>query len=300
MEVCIFRCTCGLEKLDSYNPIGHKLIDSEWNKRRLCARRCDGGWSRRPRLPFRGYNEQWVSCAVVHRGSWAQASPWRCSRSRDRNTSIGRSRLPPVSFRYFTFDHNTPGGKLSRQPRSWLLSPSFHVTALADQYMCIFTALQTSWRCFAVENLDSATFKMFLRKRSNIPASSLSTPKPKKSVSNQFLSHQTLFMFSFLLIMWAEVKKKKRLQYEATALQCRNFYLFIGGNFIDSALTFQSVAVLRLVSRRACLICYSKRKINESQSRQETRTLIALSDVIKTFCDNFVQLKAKRVNEIQI
>ncbi|KAM3625688.1 uncharacterized protein V6R79_016099 [Siganus canaliculatus] len=42
--------------------------------------------------------------------------------------------------------------------------------------------IQTSWRCFAVENLDSATFKMFLRKRSSIPASSLSTPKAKKSV----------------------------------------------------------------------------------------------------------------------
>ncbi|TKS69527.1 Potassium voltage-gated channel subfamily KQT member 1 [Collichthys lucidus] len=42
--------------------------------------------------------------------------------------------------------------------------------------------IQTSWRCFAVENFDSATFKMFLRKRSNITASSLSTPKPKKSV----------------------------------------------------------------------------------------------------------------------
>lgn len=42
--------------------------------------------------------------------------------------------------------------------------------------------IQTSWRCVAVENFDSATFKMFLRKRSNIPASSLSTPKPKKSV----------------------------------------------------------------------------------------------------------------------
>lgn len=42
--------------------------------------------------------------------------------------------------------------------------------------------IQTSWRCFAVENFDSATFKMFLRKRSNIPASSMSTPKPKKSV----------------------------------------------------------------------------------------------------------------------
>ncbi|XP_038557647.1 potassium voltage-gated channel subfamily KQT member 1.1 [Micropterus salmoides] len=42
--------------------------------------------------------------------------------------------------------------------------------------------IQTSWRCFAVDNFDSATFKMFLRKRSNITASSLSTPKPKKSV----------------------------------------------------------------------------------------------------------------------
>ncbi|KAI9519421.1 Potassium voltage-gated channel sub KQT member 1 [Dissostichus eleginoides] len=42
--------------------------------------------------------------------------------------------------------------------------------------------IQTSWRCFAVENLDSATFKMFLKKRSHIPGSSLSTPKAKKSV----------------------------------------------------------------------------------------------------------------------
>uniref|UniRef100_A0A8D3C0C3 Potassium voltage-gated channel subfamily KQT member 1 n=1 Tax=Scophthalmus maximus TaxID=52904 RepID=A0A8D3C0C3_SCOMX len=42
--------------------------------------------------------------------------------------------------------------------------------------------IQTSWRCFAVENLESATFKMFLRKRSHITAASLSTPKPKKSV----------------------------------------------------------------------------------------------------------------------
>ncbi|XP_069383102.1 potassium voltage-gated channel subfamily KQT member 1.1 isoform X2 [Paralichthys olivaceus] len=42
--------------------------------------------------------------------------------------------------------------------------------------------IQTSWRCFAVENFESATFKMFLRKRSNVPASSLSTPKSKKSV----------------------------------------------------------------------------------------------------------------------
>lgn len=241
-SVWFFWCTCVLEKFDSHNPIGHKLILSEWNNHRHCACRCDGGWSCCPRLPFQGYNEQWVSCAVVHRGSWAQASPWRCSRSRDRNTSIGRSRLPPVSFRYFTFDHNAPAGKLSRQPRSWLLSPPFHVAAPADQYMCISTALQTSWRCFAVENLDSATFKMFLRKRSNIPASSLSTPKPKKSVSNQFLSHQTLFMFSFLLIMWAEVKsrcsmKQPRCNAAIAAFSWGQFYWF--------TLPFWSVAVLR-------------------------------------------------------
>uniref|UniRef100_A0A673CA37 Potassium voltage-gated channel subfamily KQT member 1 n=1 Tax=Sphaeramia orbicularis TaxID=375764 RepID=A0A673CA37_9TELE len=42
--------------------------------------------------------------------------------------------------------------------------------------------IQTSWRSFAVENFESATFKMFLRKRSTIHAPSLSTPKPKKSV----------------------------------------------------------------------------------------------------------------------
>uniref|UniRef100_A0A8C6LLF2 Potassium voltage-gated channel subfamily KQT member 1 n=1 Tax=Nothobranchius furzeri TaxID=105023 RepID=A0A8C6LLF2_NOTFU len=42
--------------------------------------------------------------------------------------------------------------------------------------------IQASWRCFAVENFDSTTFKLFLRKKSHIPAASLSSPKPKKSV----------------------------------------------------------------------------------------------------------------------
>ncbi|KAM4592938.1 potassium voltage-gated channel subfamily KQT member 1.1 isoform 2-T2 [Odontesthes bonariensis] len=42
--------------------------------------------------------------------------------------------------------------------------------------------IQTAWRCVAVENFDSATFKMFLRKRSHIPTSSLSSPKTKKAV----------------------------------------------------------------------------------------------------------------------
>lgn len=78
-----------------------------------------------------------------------------------------------------------------------LLRPSFHVTllsflhgmklVLSNQYIALFMPLQTSWRCFAVENFDSATFKMFLRKKSHIPASSLSTPKPKKSVRNHFI-----------------------------------------------------------------------------------------------------------------
>uniref|UniRef100_UPI003AB01A44 potassium voltage-gated channel subfamily KQT member 1.1 n=1 Tax=Centroberyx gerrardi TaxID=166262 RepID=UPI003AB01A44 len=42
--------------------------------------------------------------------------------------------------------------------------------------------IQTSWRVFAVENPDSATFKMFLRKKPILPVSSLSSPKPKKTV----------------------------------------------------------------------------------------------------------------------
>uniref|UniRef100_A0A3P8US51 Potassium voltage-gated channel subfamily KQT member 1 n=1 Tax=Cynoglossus semilaevis TaxID=244447 RepID=A0A3P8US51_CYNSE len=42
--------------------------------------------------------------------------------------------------------------------------------------------IQTSWRCFAVENFESATFRMFLSRRSNVPTSTLSTPKSKKSV----------------------------------------------------------------------------------------------------------------------
>ncbi|KAM8893359.1 potassium voltage-gated channel subfamily KQT member 1.1 isoform 2-T2 [Spinachia spinachia] len=46
----------------------------------------------------------------------------------------------------------------------------------------LFMPLQTSWRCFAVENFDSVTFKKFLKRRAHIAASSASTLKPKKSV----------------------------------------------------------------------------------------------------------------------
>nr|XP_061830803.1 potassium voltage-gated channel subfamily KQT member 1-like isoform X1 [Nerophis lumbriciformis] len=42
--------------------------------------------------------------------------------------------------------------------------------------------IQTTWRCFAVANSDSATFKMFLKKKSSSQNSSLSTTKPKSTV----------------------------------------------------------------------------------------------------------------------
>uniref|UniRef100_A0A3P8PJG4 Potassium voltage-gated channel subfamily KQT member 1 n=1 Tax=Astatotilapia calliptera TaxID=8154 RepID=A0A3P8PJG4_ASTCA len=43
------------------------------------------------------------------------------------------------------------------------------VSAVRNFHLTISLSCATSWRCFAVENFDSATFKMFLRKRSNIP-----------------------------------------------------------------------------------------------------------------------------------
>uniref|UniRef100_A0A8C5D394 Potassium voltage-gated channel subfamily KQT member 1 n=1 Tax=Gouania willdenowi TaxID=441366 RepID=A0A8C5D394_GOUWI len=56
--------------------------------------------------------------------------------------------------------------------------------------------IQTSWRCFAVENFDSATFQMFVRKRSHMATSSLSTPKNKKTVKavlrRSITTHRTL------------------------------------------------------------------------------------------------------------
>ncbi|KAG7473831.1 hypothetical protein MATL_G00100160 [Megalops atlanticus] len=42
--------------------------------------------------------------------------------------------------------------------------------------------IQTSWRCIAVENPDSATYKLFVRKRPVVPSSSVSSPHPKKTV----------------------------------------------------------------------------------------------------------------------
>lgn len=92
----------------------------------------------------------------------------------------------------------------------------WHEIVLSNQYVAIFMPLQTSWRCFAVDNFDSATFKMFLRKRSNITASSLSTPKPKKSVSNHFI-HFTVTAIHTQFPVYCT--KAKLMQYEATALQ---------------------------------------------------------------------------------
>uniref|UniRef100_A0AAR2M4W5 Potassium voltage-gated channel subfamily KQT member 1 n=1 Tax=Pygocentrus nattereri TaxID=42514 RepID=A0AAR2M4W5_PYGNA len=43
--------------------------------------------------------------------------------------------------------------------------------------------IQTSWRCFAVENPESSTYKMFVRKRPITTSLTASSPKPKKSVS---------------------------------------------------------------------------------------------------------------------
>lgn len=42
--------------------------------------------------------------------------------------------------------------------------------------------IQTAWRSYALDNFETATFKMFLRKRSHISSSAVSTPKAKKSV----------------------------------------------------------------------------------------------------------------------
>ncbi|KAJ8249084.1 hypothetical protein GJAV_G00231010 [Gymnothorax javanicus] len=42
--------------------------------------------------------------------------------------------------------------------------------------------IQTCWRCHAVENPDSATYKMFLRKKPVIPSASVSSPQNKKTV----------------------------------------------------------------------------------------------------------------------
>uniref|UniRef100_A0AAY4ENX4 Potassium voltage-gated channel subfamily KQT member 1 n=1 Tax=Denticeps clupeoides TaxID=299321 RepID=A0AAY4ENX4_9TELE len=40
--------------------------------------------------------------------------------------------------------------------------------------------IQSSWRCFAVENNESATFKLFVRKKLFLPSTDVSSPKPKK------------------------------------------------------------------------------------------------------------------------
>ncbi|XP_030650053.1 potassium voltage-gated channel subfamily KQT member 1.1 [Chanos chanos] len=41
--------------------------------------------------------------------------------------------------------------------------------------------IQSCWRCFAIENPDSATYKMFVKRRPVVLSPSVSTPKPKKT-----------------------------------------------------------------------------------------------------------------------
>uniref|UniRef100_A0A8C9R3F2 Potassium voltage-gated channel subfamily KQT member 1 n=1 Tax=Scleropages formosus TaxID=113540 RepID=A0A8C9R3F2_SCLFO len=43
--------------------------------------------------------------------------------------------------------------------------------------------IQTCWRCFALESPDSATFKLFVKKRQATPSPSPFSPKPKKTVT---------------------------------------------------------------------------------------------------------------------
>lgn len=57
--------------------------------------------------------------------------------------------------------------------------------------------IQTAWRSYALENFESATFKMFLKKKSQIPAPALSTPKKmvkmRKKVKSSELSPGVTF-----------------------------------------------------------------------------------------------------------
>uniref|UniRef100_A0AAQ5ZUI7 Potassium voltage-gated channel subfamily KQT member 1 n=1 Tax=Amphiprion ocellaris TaxID=80972 RepID=A0AAQ5ZUI7_AMPOC len=106
--------------------------------------------------------------------------------------------------------------------------------------------IQTSWRCFAVENFDSATFKMFLRKRSNLPASSLSTPKPKKSVSNHFIETLLSFpytdkslginpmsaIFSWVLSVFHLGKNKSSKSKQRFTNTTTNFNIFLQGHSV--------------------------------------------------------------------
>uniref|UniRef100_A0AAR2KI85 Potassium voltage-gated channel subfamily KQT member 1 n=1 Tax=Pygocentrus nattereri TaxID=42514 RepID=A0AAR2KI85_PYGNA len=86
--------------------------------------------------------------------------------------------------------------------------------------------IQTSWRCFAVENPESSTYKMFVRKRPITTSLTASSPKPKKSVSraDSFNPLTTINRNNTSMFM-------AHMQFVESCLACQTTSLKVEGDF---------------------------------------------------------------------
>uniref|UniRef100_A0A674NYL1 Potassium voltage-gated channel subfamily KQT member 1 n=1 Tax=Takifugu rubripes TaxID=31033 RepID=A0A674NYL1_TAKRU len=153
--------------------------------------------------------------------------------------------------------------------------------------------IQTSWRCFAVENLDSATYKMFLRKRSNITASSLSSPKSKKSVSDEFTSlrafsnNQPCGLTVALLYSSRRREKKIASAKRKSRSHFNSKYVFFPVFF---RLTESHRKAIRVIQRMRYLV--AKRNFQQARKPYDVR------DVIEQYSQGHLNLMV-RIKELQ-
>lgn len=99
-----------------------------------------------------------------HRESWGPVLLWRYSRSRDKNISTGKFLQLRASYRCHSL---------------WLIDVKLLIICHSwgrSDFVSSVLMLKASWRCFALLNPDSATYKLFVKRNLS---SSGSSPKLK-------------------------------------------------------------------------------------------------------------------------
>uniref|UniRef100_A0A3P9JXA9 Potassium voltage-gated channel subfamily KQT member 1 n=1 Tax=Oryzias latipes TaxID=8090 RepID=A0A3P9JXA9_ORYLA len=137
--------------------------------------------------------------------------------------------------------------------------------------------IQTAWRCFAVENFDSATFKMFLRKRAHVPVSTSSSPKSKKSVCEYLIYICSSFRYS-------QVQPVSK-SYYANKTIVKRFLL-------------QSLHSLTESHRKAIRVVQRMRYFVAKRKFQQARKPYDVRDVIEQYSQGHVNLMV-RIKELQ-
>uniref|UniRef100_A0A3B4E038 Potassium voltage-gated channel subfamily KQT member 1 n=1 Tax=Pygocentrus nattereri TaxID=42514 RepID=A0A3B4E038_PYGNA len=160
--------------------------------------------------------------------------------------------------------------------------------------------IQTSWRCFAVENPESSTYKMFVRKRPITTSLTASSPKPKKSVSRAD-SFNPLSDFEYVCVFVVK-KSSGSLDIQSPPPLQRN------SSFADDLeleperdsliLPVTHVSQLRESHRAAIRVIQRMRYFVAKKKFQQARKPYDVRDVIEQYSQGHLHLMV-RIKELQ-